>query len=104
MPTKRGREISKLLAIRDREGLTYDELSARTGLAATTLQWWAWRLRSEERDSNAFVEVELGEAEVAADEDSGVMVRIDAGLEIRLSRSFDTETLRRVVTTLAGPC
>ncbi len=104
MPTKRGREISKLLAIRDREGLTYDELSARTGLAASTLQWWAWRLRSERGAEYSFAEVEIAEVEAEPEVGSGVSVRISGSVEVRVDRQFDAETLRRVVATLSSSC
>ena len=43
------REIEKLLTRRRREGLTYPELSVESGIPASTLQWWNWRLRREAR-------------------------------------------------------
>jgi hypothetical protein len=104
MVTKRGREISRLLAMRDREGLTYAELAARTGLAPTTLSWWAWRLRSEEPATCSFVEIEITEPESQTHADSGVSVRISDGVELRIDRAFDADTLRRVVTTLSSSC
>lgn len=56
----RRREVQRWLALRDREGLTYRDLSARSGLPANTLAHWAWRLRREERstrESAPFVEL-----------------------------------------------
>ena len=38
-------EMVALLALRDCEGLTFRELSARCGVPAATLNWWSWRLR-----------------------------------------------------------
>ena len=42
-------EIVALLAQREREGLTYEQLARRSGLAANTLAWWRWRLRVSAR-------------------------------------------------------
>ena len=56
----RRREVQRWLALRDREGLTYRNLSARSGIPANTLAHWAWRLRREERstrESAPFVEL-----------------------------------------------
>ena len=53
---RRGREVyERLLAERDREGLTWVALSERSGVPISTLQEWARRLRAESRP--AFVEV-----------------------------------------------
>ena len=40
-------EIAAILDRRDREGLTYEELAERTGVAKSTLSWWSWRRRRE---------------------------------------------------------
>lgn len=56
----RRREVQRWLSLRDRERLTYRELSARSGIPANTLAHWAWRLRREERstrESTPFVEL-----------------------------------------------
>lgn len=102
MLTKSGREIAKLLAIREREGLTYAELGDRTGVAAATLSWWACPFRREQA-SGSLLEVEIAESESLLD-DSGVSVQFGNGLTVRLDRTFDAYTLRQVVETLADPC
>lgn len=40
-------QVRRWLAKRNREGLTYRELSARVGVPANTLCQWAWRFRHE---------------------------------------------------------
>ena len=70
--------MERLLALREREGLTYREAARRGGVSAGSLAWWSWRLRqphqvSAPRRRAAFVEVEVVE--------DGVKVE-DAGLEI----------------------
>lgn len=40
-------QVRRWLAKRDREGLTYRELSVRVGVPANTLCQWAWRFRHE---------------------------------------------------------
>ncbi len=40
-------QVRRWLALREREGLTYRELSARVGMPANALCQWAWRLRHE---------------------------------------------------------
>jgi len=46
----RRRQIQQWLAIRERDGLTYRELSRRVGVPANTLAHWAWRLRRDAAD------------------------------------------------------
>ena len=50
---ERRQQMQKWLAIREREELTYRELSTRVGVAANTLCQWAWRLRHEAVQSAA---------------------------------------------------
>lgn len=59
-------EVAALLALREREGLTYAELSKRCGLAPATLSWWSWRLRREGRATTAFAELEVRDDDVAS--------------------------------------
>jgi transposase-like protein len=58
---RRGRAFfERVLAERDREGLSFPELSARSGVPASTLQRWGRKLSSEGRIEEAappFVEV-----------------------------------------------
>ena len=100
-------EVAALLALRDREGLTYEELSERCGLAATTLSWWSWRLRREARDQPAFAEVELRDAVAASPaspHEPQVIVRRGAW-EVELGDVVDADQVRTVLEVIAGlPC
>jgi len=52
--------VERWLALRDRENLTYLELSQRSGIRANTLAHWAWRLRREQSvryEAPPFVEI-----------------------------------------------
>jgi transcriptional regulator with XRE-family HTH domain len=94
-------EIASILALRDREGLSYAELSRRTGIQKSTLAWWGWRGRREQRKRTAFVEV----GEQVADAGSvGVEIEMANGVRLRLARDFDTETLLRALRALRESC
>jgi len=43
----RRKQVEQWLALRDRLGLTYEELSRHCGLRPGTLAHWAWRLKRE---------------------------------------------------------
>lgn len=95
----RREEIARLLAQRERRGLTYRELSERSGVAAQTLSWWAWKLRREATESPpAFVEVEL-----PVDEPGPAFeVEAPGGFVLRVPPDFDASALRRLLEVLAA--
>lgn len=94
-------EIAAFLAEREREGLSYAELSRRTGMRATTLSWWSWRLRRDRRRPS-FLEVEEVAPPVAGD--SGVVIELPGGLRVHVSRTFDDNTLARLLDMIAQRC
>jgi transcriptional regulator with XRE-family HTH domain len=57
--------MEALLARREARGLTYAELSASSGVPATTLSWWSSRLRRER--GAGFVELAPASADGAPD-------------------------------------
>lgn len=59
--------MRRWLALRERRGLTYRELSERTGVSQGTLGYWAWKLRQEDREAAA--EEQSGFVELVARED-----------------------------------
>lgn len=99
-------EVAALLLQRDREGLTYAELSERSGLAASTLSWWNWRLRREPTAAAAgFAELMVVEADGAEVEPAGVErhagLRVTVGdAMIEVDAGFDARTLERLVSVL----
>ncbi len=53
----RRREIKRLFALRETEGLSFGELSDHSGIPIGTLRWWSHRLRHEEPDDDGFVDL-----------------------------------------------
>lgn len=94
--------MQRHLERREREGLTYAELEARTGVSRKALQWWAWKLRREEQSAPAFVEVEV-RADKAPSE-TRIEVELANGRRLAVRPGFDEETLRRAVVALERTC
>ena len=47
----RRREMERLLHRRERQGLTYRELSEDSGIPIPTLSWWSQKLKRESEDA-----------------------------------------------------
>ena len=109
----RREEMRSLLVRREREGLTFRELSAQSGVPFGTLASWAWKLRQEffaaipvkrRRSHRAPGFVEL----VAAPEDEAVRaepigeveVVLASGRHLVVREGFDEECLLRLVRAL----
>lgn len=95
--------MERLLALREREGLTYREAALRGGVSAGSLAWWSWRLRrsrqvSSRRRRAGFVEVEVVEGDAGA-ADAGLEILVGAH-RVRVERGFDAVTLQRLVRVL----
>jgi transposase-like protein len=97
-------EMERLLALREREGLTYAEAARRGGVSPGSLAWWSWRLRQGVRVRRRTKAA--GFVEVAVVEDGSSAV--DAGLElqvgayrVRVTRGFDESTLQRLLRALS---
>lgn len=93
-------EIEAILAERESTGLTYAEMSARTGVAATTLSWWNWRRRREQRVKGQTQFVELVPLADTSTERSHIELVTRAGVSVRVPPGFDTETLRAVLAVV----
>lgn len=95
--------MERLLALREREGLTYREAARRGGVSAGSLAWWSWRLRQPHQVSRrpraAFVEVDVVE-DGAGVEDAGLEILVGAH-RVRVGRDFDAATLQRLVRALS---
>ena len=84
----RERRIRALLAERERDGLTFTELSRRSGVPAGTLGWWAGKLRRarDARSRVEFVELKVadvvpvprGKVEIVTRSERRVLVDLDA--------------------------
>lgn len=91
-------EVRAALELRDREGLTFDELSERTGISSSTLARWSRRLRAKADVDQGFVEVAIVD-QVDARAGS-VAIRCDPFL-IEVTRESDPVVLRRVLEVFA---
>ena len=96
--------MERLLALREREGLTYREAARRGGVSAGSLAWWSWRLRqphqvSPRRPRAAFVEIDVVEDGAGA-ADAGLEIVVGAH-RVRVARDFDGATLQRLVRALS---
>ena len=94
-------EVRRWLKLRDREGLTYRDLSARSGIPANTLAHWAWRLRREGKQGRServgFVEVSAAGAHSAAGRVE-IVTRTDRRLIV--DADLSPELLQRLVGAL----
>jgi hypothetical protein len=98
----RRQQVRRWLDLREREGLTYAQLSARSGIPANTLAHWAWRLRKEARRRSDGVEfVELIPARGSADAPaSRIVIELGNGRRIVVDASVAPEALARLAAAL----
>lgn len=107
---ERREEVRRLLQRRTTEGLTYRELSKRSGVPAGTLAWWSSRLRHEGRArSEAFVELSAAvnvEREEARHEVEGAALEVvlGGGRRLIVRPGFDEAELVRLVHALESRC
>jgi transposase-like protein len=101
-------QIAKLLARRERRGLTWFQLASESGVSATTLQWWQRRLRGTKqqrrRKQASFVPVAITGPAVPALPPAALEVVLHSGASIRVPAEFDPDHLRRVVEVLESGC
>ncbi|MCB9891595.1 MAG: hypothetical protein H6833_08105 [Planctomycetes bacterium] len=94
METTRRDEVLRYLHIRERDQLTWRELSELSDIPIATLQWWQRKLREEAAD--AFVEIPVRVAEPDA------FFTIEVGdLRVRIANGFDAQELRRLLEALS---
>lgn len=96
-------EILELFAQRDRERLTWKQLSERSGIPVGTLTSWQQALRKEARKKAGFVELAPKKA-ASQPGHPALTLETAAGLRIHLPPGFDADTLRQVLSTLGVPC
>jgi hypothetical protein len=95
-------EVERWLALRDRERLTYLELSRRSGIPANTLAHWTWRLRREsaaQPAAPAFVEL-VSTAAPAQEPCSRVEIILRADRRVVVDASIDADALARVLAAV----
>jgi transposase-like protein len=87
-----------VLALRRREGLSFRELSAATGIRDATLRMWARRERVSRRRAE-FVEVKVPVPSAGQALELVVGDRV-----VRLPAGFDAAELRRLLAVLEQTC
>jgi len=106
----RREQMRRWLALREKRGLTFGELSQRTGVPSGTLGHWAWKLRQEARGTKGqasgggFVElVARTSGPGAAPEAAGAPIEImlERGRRVVVSGEVDEVALERVLRVLA---
>ena len=95
--------VRRWLRLREREGLTYVQLSARSGIPANTLAHWAWKLRRQVPKASTagveFVELVPGHRE----EDlpaSRIVIELGHDRRVVVDASVDAEVLAHIVRAL----
>jgi transcriptional regulator with XRE-family HTH domain len=105
----RREQMRRWLALREEQGLTFRQLSERTGVAAGTLGSWAWKLRGEatagrRRRGSAPSFVELIPSVSAEREEpragEGIEIVLGRGRRILVRGEVDETLLLRVVRAL----
>lgn len=106
----RREQMRRWLALREKRGLTFGELSRRTGVPAGTLGHWAWKLRREAPDNEApsrdggFVELVAQECERDAAPAAGearIEIVLERGRRVALIGTVDESALELVLRVLA---
>lgn len=100
---ERRQQMQRWLAIRERDGLTYRELSQRVGVSANALAQWAWRLRHDaaKRSSTVAEFVELVPSAAPQDPPSSrveIVTRSDR--RVIVDAQIDVAVLTRILVAV----
>jgi transcriptional regulator with XRE-family HTH domain len=98
--------IERLLRRRERDGLTYRELSEGSGIPIPTLAWWSRKLEREAEAEVQSATCELVAVEVVDDEvdEGGAAIEIVVGERLRLvvPATASEAHLQRVLRAVAS--
>lgn len=107
-------EIERWLGEQNREGLTYQKLSERSGIPVPTLASWRRKARMLEGDSPGLVELHVENGQGRCDRDAiapmgnhqpMVVVVLANGRRIEVEGGFeDAALVARLATMLERPC
>jgi hypothetical protein len=95
--------MTQVLARRERQGLSWPELSRATGMPTSTLRWWQRRLRQAEGLRGAgrrFLQVVV----TREPETPALTVVVGNGRRVIVPADFDAEHLRRVIAAVESEC
>ena len=98
--------MERLLRRRERQGLTYRELSEESGIPIPTLSWWSRKLEQECEGAATPRGCELVAVDVVEDvqEEEGAAIEIVVGSDLRLliSPTVSEAHLQRVLRAIAS--
>lgn len=101
MPRRSRAEADRLVSEYEASGLSRREFCKQRSLSLNTLNRYCGRRRaSAEAGGGNWLEVELRAAGTGANSDSGVCLQVAGNRRIEIARSFDADTLERVVRLL----
>ena len=83
-----------------RSGLTARDYCRQHGLNRGTLGYWASRLRRGEAPAPTFLPVEVAATAEDPTGDAGIVLELESGLRLRMTRDFDAGTLARVLAVV----
>ena len=97
--------MTRWLARREREGLSWAQLSWRSGHPIWRLRYWQRRLEGRDRRTRGrrggFVAVEVTERPRGS---GTIAITTPTGYRLEVASDVDGEQLRRVIEALEGPC
>jgi hypothetical protein len=100
--TRRQKEMEKWLGIREKEGISFRELSSRSGFPIGTLSSLSRKIRLEQNPELGFCELKVVEAPKVAP--SSVTVRFPSGHELIVDGEIDPASLERLTRALLSAC
>jgi hypothetical protein len=95
----RRQTVRRWLELRDLEGLTYAQLSARCGIPVNTLTHWAWRLRKEGAAAVERPEL-VPKPRTVISSSPHFVVELRNDLRVHVDSAVDSDVLVRVVRAL----
>ena len=98
--------MERLLRKRERQGLTYRELSEDSGIPIPTLAWWSRKLECESKGAAQVRACELVPVEIVEDEleegDAAIEIVVAGRLKLRVPPTASEAHLQRVLRAVAS--
>ena len=102
--TDRRREIARLLALRESQGLSLRDLSDISGIPTGTLSWWAHHLRQEQPTQSfaaVLIDDDVSASAVAIPSSTpDIVMRHPDGVTVELHGAAAERVVDRVLATL----
>jgi transposase-like protein len=100
------KDVERWLRRREREGLTYRELSRVSGIPIPTLSWWSRKLSEDAEGRRSGAPCELVPVEIVGDDSAAGAIEIHLGPSLRLlvPEGFSEAHLARVLRVLSSTC